>query len=140
MRAALGSTASLDRCLAVVEDLHNAVAGHVQVFAGVPSGAVRVVVQREDEHKGAVDVLGVEDLQQFAQIGSLAVLVADVFPIQSNGCAGVVVVLDDLESASAPVTRAVEGRGADSVMAAGFPCATGVRTPSVNWSAISADL
>jgi hypothetical protein len=69
-------------CLAVAIFQHpdDAVAGPVQVLAGV--SAVRRGVAREGEDEGAVHAFGVEDVQQLAQIGGLLVLVADVVPVQ----------------------------------------------------------
>src|SRR5829696_242472 len=58
-----------------VEHRDDAEAGEVEVVAGVPVRPVREVVQREGEHEGTVDALGVEDLQQFPQVCGLAGLV-----------------------------------------------------------------
>ncbi len=95
--------------MATFEQLDDAVAGQVQVIARVAVGAVREAVQREGEHEGAIDALGGEDLQQLAQVGRLAGLVADVRTVHSNGRAGIRVVLDDLWALGAAVTGAAAG-------------------------------
>jgi hypothetical protein len=64
------------------------------------------VVQREQEHERAVHALAVKDLQELVQVGRLAVLVADVLPVQGSRGAGVLVVLQDLHGPAAPVARA----------------------------------
>jgi hypothetical protein len=47
---------------ACFEDLDDARAGQVQVQAGIAVRAVRKAVECEQEHEGAVDAFGVEDL------------------------------------------------------------------------------
>jgi putative transposase len=61
-----------------LQHLDDARAGHVQVVTGIAVGPVRKVVEREEEHEGAVDAFGVEDLPQLGQVRGLADLVADV--------------------------------------------------------------
>src|SRR5207245_7886854 len=69
---------------------------------------------REEEHEGAVDAFGVEDLQQLSQVCGLAGLVADVLPVQPDRGAGVRAVLKDLHNAAAPVARAAVGGSAEA--------------------------
>src|SRR5262249_51468509 len=88
-------------------------AGQVEVVAGVAVGTVGKAVEREEEDEGTVDALGVEDLQQLAQVPALAGLVADVLPAQSDRRAGVLVVLANLHAASAQVAGAAVGGGAE---------------------------
>lgn len=99
--------------MAVFQHLDDAVAGQVQVVAGVSVGAVRETVEREGKHEGAVDALGLEDLQHLAQVGGLTLLVSDVLAVQPGRRAGFRVVLDNLQAASAPVARAVAGGRAE---------------------------
>jgi hypothetical protein len=54
--------------VAAAENLDDAVAGQVQVVAGVAVRAVQVAAKGEDEYEGAVDAFGVEDLQQLVQV------------------------------------------------------------------------
>src|SRR5262249_31001366 len=68
---------------AAFENLDHSVTGHVQVLARVT--AVRQIVNREGVHERGVDALGLEDLQQLAQIRGLLILVARVLPVQAGG-------------------------------------------------------
>src|SRR5207247_36509 len=79
-----------------------AVAGHVEVVAGVR--AVRQVAARERGHEGAVDPLGVEDVEHLAQVGGLFRLVADVFAVETHRSGAVP--FHDLAATTAPVGRA----------------------------------
>jgi hypothetical protein len=74
---------------------------------------VQVAVECEGEHEGAVDASGLEDLQQLEQVPGLALLVTDVLAVQPDRHAGGLVVVDDLQAASAPVARAAVGGGAE---------------------------
>lgn len=82
-------------------DLDDAVTGQVQVVAGIPVGPVHMVVQREGEHERAVDAAGVECLQQLTHIGGLTRLVPGIVTVQPDR--PVLVVLDDLQTESAPI-------------------------------------
>ena len=94
---------------AVLQDLDNAPAGHVEVFAGV--AAVRQAVADEGAHEGGVDSLRGEDVQQLAQVGGLLLLVADVVAVEPHR--GGPVVLDDLPASGAVVGRAAVGGAAE---------------------------
>lgn len=89
---------------AVLVDLDDAVAGEVEVVAGVAVGAVHVVVEGEGEDEGGVDAAGVEGLQELAQVVGLAGLVALVVAVQADGALGGV--FDDVQAERAPVARA----------------------------------
>jgi hypothetical protein len=78
----------------VLEDLDHAAAGQVQVGVGV--AAVRQVVAGEGVDKGAVDVLGGEDVEQLAQVGGLLVLVAGVVAVEPGRAGRGRVPLDDV--------------------------------------------
>ncbi len=91
--------------MAPVEDLDDPGARQIEVDGGITAGAVREVVEREEEDEGAVDARGVEGLQQLTEIGGLAGLVAGVLAVQPDRRA-VLVVLDDLQTAGAPFSRA----------------------------------
>jgi hypothetical protein len=86
---------------AVFEYLDDAVTGHIQVCAGV--AAVRQVVAREGVHERGVDPLGVEDVQQFAQVGDLFVLVAGVVAVQPDWPAVVAPFNDQVAMAALPL-------------------------------------
>ena len=70
--------------MAALKHLDDARAGQVQIVTGIAIGAVRKVVEREEEYEGAVDAFGIEDLQQLDQVRGLASLVADVPSVQPD--------------------------------------------------------
>src|SRR5262245_13976344 len=93
----------------MLEYLHYAGAGQIQVVAEVAVRAVGEALQREHEDERAVDAFGVEDFQQLAQVGGLSGLVADVLALQANRRSGGSVELDHLQEARAHVASAGEG-------------------------------
>src|SRR5215472_16920816 len=94
---------------AVLEDLDHAPAGHVEVLSGI--AAMWQAVAHEGAREGGCDPLRDEDVQEFAQVGRLLLLVADVIALESHRRGPVVV--DDLSTTGAVVGRAPVGRAAE---------------------------